>query len=209
MAIDFTGGTELIQTTGVFNELNVATVALWVFPTILSGNKRILGTDSAWEARFSGTSLLHEFRQSTQPHVSTVFATHQWYHLAFTFDGTNKGVYVNGSPDPVFGPYTNGTTGFDTALSIGGATWNPSQSFSGYIEDVRIYNRILSQKEVEQIYNSDGCDCLLNGLHHWWRLDNGVEGHVFSYEPDVISKVDMTVIHGTPTYIRSHRCFNR
>ena len=207
MAITFSGGSECLQTAGAFQELSIGTVSLWVEFADVIGNSRIMGSDSIFEARLSGTSLLHEFRQGTTPTVSTVFTSGVWYHLVFQFDGTNKAVYVNGSPDPSLGPYTNGAAGFDTALSLGGSTWNPGQSMRGHLEDVRMYNRILTHKEVLHLYNSDGCDPYLDGLHHWWRLDNGAEGTQPIYEPDLISKVDMTLVFGTPVYSRSHRCF--
>lgn len=209
MAISFAAGAEYIQTAGNFAELDTATICLWIRPDSVSGNNRILGTDTAWEARFSGTTLLHEFRQNVQPTITTVFATGTWYHLAFTFDGTNKGAYVDGTADPAPAVLANGGTGTTNPLAVGSANWNLSQGMDGTLEDLRIYNRVLSQKEVQLIYEGNGQDNLLLGLQHWWTLNNGAEGSIVTLEPDLISKVNLSTVAGSPTYVKSPRSFVR
>lgn len=207
MAISFAAGAEYIQTPGNFTELNVGTVALWLYPRSVSGNNRIIGTDTLWEARLSGSDMLHEFRQSAVPNMTTVFAINTWYHVVFTFDGTNKGAYVDGAVDVAFGPNTNGTTGTSNMLTLGSSDWNLTQGMNGDLEDVRIYNRVLSQKEVQQIYNGEGQDFILDGLQHWWTMNQGAEGSTVVSEEDLIGKVNMTVVAGTPSYVKTERSF--
>ena len=48
--------------------------------------------------------------------------------------------------------------------------------FSGQIEDVRVYNRILSQAEIETIYNSSGADGITDGLELWLPFKEGADG---------------------------------
>jgi hypothetical protein len=70
-----------------------------------------------------------------------------WSHLAATYDGTNLRFYVNGALIT-----TKATTGAmpNTAnpLRIGGnAVWG--EYFSGLIDEVRVYNRALTEAELK------------------------------------------------------------
>jgi len=208
MAILFAAGTESIRTSASFAELSTATVMYWVRFATLPSNSRIVGTDTNWESRLAGTDLLHEYRQNAVPNSTTVFTTATWYHLAFAFDGTNKAVWVDASPDPALGAYTHNAAGTDTALAVGTSTWSQSQGMNGTLEDLRIYNRVLSTREVQEVFNGNGRDGLINGLQHWWTLNNGAENTVVTLEPDMMNaKINLSTIVGSPIYVKSPREF--
>lgn len=80
------------------------------------------------------------------------YATNTWYHLCYTYDGTTQTLYVNGqsagSNGLASGAISYGSGGF---VSIG-ANANGAENFNGYIEGVRIYNRVLSLPEIQQLY---------------------------------------------------------
>lgn len=204
MAITFAAGTESIRTAGVFNELAVGSVSVWFNPSSVSGANRLLGTDTLWECRLNGSDMLHEFRQSAQPNMTTVFAISTWYHVVFVWDGTVKGAYVNAVADPAPATLAHGANGNDTVLSVGTSTWNAGQGMSGQLEDLRMYNRVLSLSEVEAIFNSGGRDGIVNGLQHWWEL-RGPSGAVVSNEQDRVGTVNLSTIVGSPTYSESIR----
>jgi hypothetical protein len=71
----------------------------------------------------------------------------QWMHAAFTFDGTATTMYINGGP---FAPYKGFSLGpAPQAQIVIGASWRGGgQSFNGFLDDVRIYNRALTPAEV-------------------------------------------------------------
>jgi hypothetical protein len=69
-----------------------------------------------------------------------------WHHIAYTFNGTNHVLYIDGM---MVGMGTTGTqTGTVAALRLGSATSVGAQPFRGGIDDVRIYNRALTAAEV-------------------------------------------------------------
>lgn len=77
--------------------------------------------------------------------------TNQWYHFAYTSD-TEKNelkLYMNGKlvQKGNTGAVPNDLTDF----RIGDEYTNP-RIFTGILDEVRIYNRILSEKEIEQNY---------------------------------------------------------
>lgn len=75
-----------------------------------------------------------------------------WSHLVATWDGTTFRVYVNGTQvsSKALGQAIVATT---NPLRIGGnSTWG--EYFSGKIDEVRVYNRALSQAEIQADMNA-------------------------------------------------------
>jgi hypothetical protein len=71
-----------------------------------------------------------------------------WTHLAATYDGATQKLYVNGS---LVGnrSQTGAITLSNGALRIGGnSVWG--EYFTGYIDEVRVYNRALTQAEIAE-----------------------------------------------------------
>jgi hypothetical protein len=78
----------------------------------------------------------------------------QWYHISFSDDGTIAQLYVNGM---LQGSTSRGyATVLDGHFLIGSYTDALGQPYpptlDGFINDVRVYNRALSDSEVQQLY---------------------------------------------------------
>src|SRR6202022_598146 len=85
----------------------------------------------------------------------------QWSHVAMTYDGTQVVMYLNGSPvgsAPAGGGIdTNGNA--NTCPMIGNepdgcVPQNSGFGFVGNIDEVEIFNRALSQVEINSIFNA-------------------------------------------------------
>ena len=75
-----------------------------------------------------------------------------WTHLATTYDGTTQKLFVNGV-QVASRAQTGSIISSTGLLKIGGnAIW--SEWFKGLIDDVRIYNRALSQSEIQTDMNT-------------------------------------------------------
>jgi hypothetical protein len=74
-------------------------------------------------------------------------AANVWTHVAGTYDGTTVRLYVNGvqvSSRPAGGPISTSTG----PLRIGGnSLWG--EFFEGRIDEVRVYNRVLTSSEIQ------------------------------------------------------------
>jgi hypothetical protein len=85
----------------------------------------------------------------------TLVQSNTWYHLAETYDGTTLKLYVNGSLDTqlaVTGPII--TTTQPVRIGGGSAPGTLLYSFNGMIDEPSIYDRALSQAEIQAIYNA-------------------------------------------------------
>jgi hypothetical protein len=84
-----------------------------------------------------------------------------WTHLVGTWDGQNLKLYINGI-------LINSTLALGSFGNLGnpnitiGATWNRYEFFNGTIDEVRIYNRALTEEEIRARYE---CSPLLKKVY--------------------------------------------
>jgi hypothetical protein len=74
--------------------------------------------------------------------------TGTWTHIAFTYDGTNVKGYLDGVLK-VTGAATTDIQARGNPLRLG-VDGSFQQGFNGKLDDVRIYNRALTQTEIQQ-----------------------------------------------------------
>jgi large repetitive protein len=84
---------------------------------------------------------------------TTPLAPNAWTHLALTYDGTTLRLYVNGvqisSLATSGGPMVTSTN----PLQIGGDAFQ-TQYFQGTIDEVRVYNAVLNQTQIQSDMNT-------------------------------------------------------
>ena len=112
-----------------------------------SGTRRLVFSRNRFGVSGGYSSIVHELTMGTS----------EWYHLALTYDGTIMNAYVNGEHVGTIGATGNGTTGL-TNISLFGAysTSYPgsiSSHASAIFDDFAIFNRALTEAEVQSIYN--------------------------------------------------------
>jgi len=84
--------------------------------------------------------------------TSNTSITTNWTHVVATYDGTTKKIYINGQLSNSAN-FTGQINNSFTNLRIG-SYYNAALVFAGLIDDVRIYNRALSETEIKTLYNS-------------------------------------------------------
>lgn len=137
------------------------TISMWIKPTSSFGiNDNFIGVwaTTGWLFRTGNTVAQHiEFYDGTTTYETSgsYIVPGVWQYVTVTLD--NSGVYriyYNGSvvyTSSAGRPVPN--TGSNPNMSIGRLPATTSYSFPGSIDDVRIYNRALSAKEVQLLYN--------------------------------------------------------
>jgi len=73
----------------------------------------------------------------------------QWTHVAVVGDGTNFRIYVNGALSQESAFQT--TDGMNATYYIGGDPTYTGESYSGIIDDMRIYNHVLTEAEIRKL----------------------------------------------------------
>jgi prepilin-type N-terminal cleavage/methylation domain-containing protein len=74
--------------------------------------------------------------------------TGRWHHIVTTFDGSTLKLYIDGSVDSSRAVATQ-TPGANVTL---GAYESGTYRLTGFLDDVRIFNRSLSSREIHQLY---------------------------------------------------------
>lgn len=116
-------------------------------------NPYFLGFDS------NGTLQFITYHNSIGTHITVApgpIAANEWHHIAATFDGTTKKLYIDG------GLVASDTVSYaivydDTPVLIGEDIDRGSPAgipFSGLIDEVEIFNRALPTEEIAAIYNA-------------------------------------------------------
>jgi len=171
MAVQF-NGTNYLQSVSNFTPTAQGSLSFWMNASNLPVLSRILGSDDNFEVRANTNTLYHDIF-GTGPGTLTTLFTGILYHFVFTWNYTTSvawQIYLNGNLD------NSGTKTYSAAssnpFSLGVRTGTVNY-FTGILDDVRIYNRVLSAGEVQTIYASRGIDNIVNGRIHRWLLDEG------------------------------------
>jgi len=158
-ALNFDGSTNYIDMDDRVVE-GTWTLAMWLKPRDIpysSGYYAVMHTD-AWAAGAmhlhlrANTSLLNaDFQSGPDVTSTTVLKADEWYHAAITVTdvgGNASQMYINGVLE-------NTGSGGGSGNYLGplnfGAWNNSSRYYHGVMDDIRIYNHVLTQEEVAQI----------------------------------------------------------
>ncbi len=139
---------------------NAMTLEAWIKPTTLNGWNSILlkeQADNLSYAMYANTdgnvpsgeifSTYNDYVRSPSP-----VSVNNWTHIASTYNGTTLKIYINGTE--VASKNTNGLIKTsNNALRIGGnSIWG--EYFNGVIDEIRIYNKVLSATEIQSDMNT-------------------------------------------------------
>lgn len=110
--------------------------------------------------------------------------TNAWAHVALTFNSTNLVLFVNGQPAathplPVPGPVVE-----SGGLIIGGHRGGTGRNFDGRIDEVAVWDRVLSAAEILALHHGGMPEALpvaeaeadsdADSLPDWWEMYNGL-----------------------------------
>ncbi|MCK5396696.1 MAG: hypothetical protein KAJ33_00425, partial [Thermoplasmata archaeon] len=140
---------------------NKMTWEVWVYFDDLNNNAIVTkwhntgGQESWWFGQYTGNPdemhvAFHVGFGGYKPYYSSGanLQAGQWYHLAATYDGDILRFYKNGEFISQTDVY-NGVVGDTTAdIIIGAQNSGTASQLDGTIDEVRIYNRALSQEEI-------------------------------------------------------------
>jgi hypothetical protein len=111
---------------------------------------------------------------------------YNWHHWVYTWIGNTAGGqrhYKDGVLDPNVGSTVGHATiagyALPTPIRFGNVyPANATQWFHGGMDDIRLYNRILTPQEAQIIFTRRGTDAILNGLMLRYLLQDKAPGAV-------------------------------
>ena len=185
-----------IESPSALDNMSQFSISLWYYPrsqgkfdqgfVISKGNG---GSD--WHVSMGDENRLDFFvdynggtdlRRST---ANGVHAFNKWHHMVVTWSGsadaTTVHFYINGT-EVGYGTTDNGVGSrvLDTGNAAIGNTNGSNREFDGLIDDVRVYDRVLSPAEIKRLYNigatfkvnvPSNTGSLTQGLVGYWSFD--------------------------------------
>jgi hypothetical protein len=136
----------MVFSSGFNNSINA------IFNTITSsvnGSPGLAFYVNNWNT--SDRKVVAEINQNVKLISNTALALNQWHHVAITKNGSTFSIYINGVLDisNTF-TYTNNTTN----AIVGAFNTFGNYSFSGGLDNIRIWNKSLTGTEINQSRNN-------------------------------------------------------
>ena len=157
-AFSFNGADDVV-TIDNFVPPQQGTIVFWLNPALSKSKERILGAGGDYEVWLRGNGeLKNELFDNGSSTIGTgpsALNANEWNHVATTYDSTTTTVeiYLDGELS-VAGTAEVPSTPIQTTLLLGhraGAA--AGEHYEGLLDDLRIYDRVLSEAEVNALAN--------------------------------------------------------
>jgi hypothetical protein len=161
-ALVLNGGWTKVPTGIYFNTLEFS-ITVWVLPQQVNAWSRVIDFGNG-QTNNVYLSLDHGFNQKPffvanlgqWEHIgsSQALILNQWQHLAATFKGSTMNIYINGT----LTASKNFSTLMPQSLSrsncyVGRSNWVADGFSSSILDDLRFYNKSLSQNDIVELMN--------------------------------------------------------
>lgn len=107
----------------------------------------------------TGLAVLYDSTANSYKGTNTYVSDDKWHHVAISFNhnvANGLNIYIDGQLK--YTGTASTPSGGLNGLGIGSAFYNsPATTFTGYIDEVALYNEVLTSKQVENIY-ANGID---------------------------------------------------
>jgi hypothetical protein len=191
----------------IFDFSNGLTVEGWFKAGNLNNHASLVSKFASGEREFS-TLLLSTgvieysitFDGSSEQFFSgsTTLTAGTWYHMALTYDGTTMRAFINGAVDgtnSVSGTIYSGFSDLYMGVREEGSL---TRYFNGNLDEVRIWNTVRSQAQIQASMNSEltGNE---TGLLVYYRFTQGtadgsntgldalIDNKIIAYDPNIIN----------------------
>jgi hypothetical protein len=141
-------------------------VFVWVRPTNSGATGTVIGSGVAVAGRNAILGLVGgnvDFSSfGSNVTGSTSLTAGNWYHIGYTYDGTNIRIYVNGVLDAGPTPLVLNTSGTSTGFGFNRAQSN--NFFDGTIDEAGVWSSALSAGAISDLYSSGNADAYSAGI---------------------------------------------
>ena len=209
-ALQFDGVNDYVSIGNVnLNLTNTITFMAWIkwdinpssgnnFTTIISNNSSAVQNDGQFYFRHNSSNTSFEFGIVTTKGGKSVSGKTSpqngiWYHIAGVYTGSKIYIYVNGIPEDslsVTGNFTPFINTMNLTLAESAKNTNNYRRFAGVIDEVSIWSKPFSHKEILEITNLvlTGNE---NGLIAYWNM-NETSGNT-------VNDMSTNIFNGTNT----------
>ena len=158
LAFNGTGSHVIVQDNyGLFNFTDQFSISAWIkyrageYSAAIAGKN--FGTYQFYVDRLKHRLILQVNSQTVVIGQPNSLSPDVWHHVVCTYDtATGSKTYVNGKLDMINATFKQRLETSSLPLKLGSTGYVPTDFFSGIIDDVRIYDKALGEKDVEDLY---------------------------------------------------------
>ena len=124
-------------------------------------------------------SKLRQMAYNNNRTGSSIVTDGNWHHVASVFGGGDFNtvkVYVDGIEDVLTGASVTVDTGNTRDLRIGDTDSLGSRQFNGMIDDVRLYNRVLTAQEIKDICEEKVSYIIIDSMEDYNDITKPIDG---------------------------------
>ena len=141
------------------NESNEFTISAWINPDDVLNTKSIVARgqyNNPFLLQATGNKVRAGLRTNNTYYQTTGIALspNNWHHVVFSFKNGERRIYINGEIK-ASDAFTGALAPSVKPMVIGKTPENGADYFKGKIDEVRIYNRALTEAEVNGIYTEN------------------------------------------------------
>ncbi|WP_408998926.1 LamG-like jellyroll fold domain-containing protein [Syntrophus buswellii] len=159
LAFNGTGSHVIVQDNyGLFNFTDQFSISAWIkyrageYSAAIAGKN--FGTYQFYVDRLKHRLILQVNSQTVVIGQPNSLSPDVWHHVVCTYDAaTGSKTYVNGKLDMINATFKQRLATSSLPLKVGSTGYVPTDFFSGIIDDVRIYDKALGEKDVEDLYS--------------------------------------------------------
>ena len=168
-AYNFNGSSQSMTKTSpsfTFGPTSSFTVSFWMYKPTLSYGVALMNSSGAngnfiWNVQTGATGNFQfgtNKQGSTWAWAQSSYAINQWYHVVATYNNGAMTLYLNGTS--VATQTFTQTTAATTNLPLYVGKGHSGNYFTGKVDDLGIWNRVLTQAEITLLYT--GCDIAIS-----------------------------------------------
>jgi len=160
------GYLEIRQPSGRLNCRHAITIETWIKgDNFGSGFRNILGMEGSYALGVFKGSLAARGPRGWWKPPGVQLQTGQWYHVAWTYDGNNHKLYIDGN--------LRGKTETSGSFALDGKIYisHPLHPFAGSLDEIKVYNRALSAIEIKCSYYEG------ESLVGYWPFDGNIKDY--------------------------------
>ena len=146
------------------------TITTWVYTRAFNGAAPYqFGTLACTNLDFSNRTLSNN-RWRIEYYCTyydvTIDTANKWVHFAHVFDRSGTRYYANGQ---LIVDWSSGGINTADGYSLAFGRWGTAY-FNGMVDDIRLYNRALTETEVQTVFCSGD---IIDGLMSYWPFNEG------------------------------------
>jgi hypothetical protein len=154
-ALENTKGCIEVQDSKTLDGMDKLTIEIWIkldtdHQNVIIGKGPAWGNESYMLQSWSDGQMYFGILDTSSRAISKAGPLKEWYHTAASFDGNTLKLYINGKEVSSANSPSKIVPDTATSLFIGGLDAAVGYPFIGSIDEVAIWNRTLSQAEIEE-----------------------------------------------------------